>query len=595
MKKIIILLFIIYFSFTTIAYGYEESILDITKMDITSIQNSIDKGYMTYEKLIKLYLDRIEEYENKYNALISINENIIEEAIECDNKYNENGRDSILFCIPIIIKDNIDCKGFPTTGGTKALKDSYPKENSEIVENLIKSGALILGKANLSEFAFSARDSKSSYGSVKNAYNIDYTPLGSSGGSAVSVAASYSPISIGTDTNSSIRLPASASNLVGLRPTQGLLSNRGIIAYDITRDTAGPISKNVKDNAILFTSLANNGIDYTKYLNKNGLSNKKIGVIEDFIIGANSEVKKLFDDSIKKIKEKGAEIIYIKNFYTDTVKNYNSSTIYGRTMAYQFNQYILNTSSKIKSFDQLVNNGGYIQALSGYNIYGNENLLLTIDYKEKEILKNKYKEYVLNVLKEKEVDVLVYPSIISKIIKINEAPSKSMINNSYKIAPATGFPAITIPMGFDSNGLPYGFEILSKPNNENILYEIGYAYEQIDYNFTNPDNVSPNLYLKGDNTKLMILYEKNIGINNELDNEAKSYFINYKNDDINEQIKLELINKYLKLEKNLNENNQLKENKVITGKIIQITLVSIVVLLSFGLVLMNLKYLKKKH
>ena len=117
----------------------------------------------------------------------------------------------------------------------------------------------------------------------KSAYNTDYTSYGSSGGSAVAVATSFAPISVVTDTNSSVRLPSSANNVVGLRPTQGLLSNDGIIAYDITRDTAGPISKTVEDNAILLTILANNGIDYTKSLKEDGLQGKKIGVLTQFI------------------------------------------------------------------------------------------------------------------------------------------------------------------------------------------------------------------------------------------------------------------------------------------------------------------------
>ena len=171
-----------------------------------------------------------------------------------------------------------------------------------------------------------------------------------------------------------------------------------------------------------------------------------------------------------------------------------------------------------------------------------------------------------------------------------------MINNSYKVAPPTGFPAITIPMGFDSNGLPYGFEILARPNNENLLYEIGYAYEQIEYNYVNPNSVSPNLYkINEDNNELMILYEKNIGIDKELDKESNQFFLDYKNNDSNDKIRLELINKYLELEKDLILNNQLKEKKIIIGKIIQIIIVSTIIFLSYIVILINLKHKKVKH
>lgn len=154
--------------------------------------------------------------------------------------------------------------------------DSYPNNNAVVVENLIKAGVVVLGKSNMSEFAFSAATSRSSYGSVKNAYDLNYTPYGSSGGSAVAVASSLASLALGTDTNSSIRLPSSANNVVGLRPTYNLLSLEGIIAYDKERDVVGPMTKNVTDNAILMTILAKNNIDYTKSLKQDGLEGKKL-------------------------------------------------------------------------------------------------------------------------------------------------------------------------------------------------------------------------------------------------------------------------------------------------------------------------------
>ena len=173
MKKILYFIFfsILLFS-TTNVYAYNEAVIDITKMDIFEIQEAIDNKFINYETLIKLYLDRIDEYNSKYKAIITVNENILEEAKKCDEEYKKNGRKSYLFCMPIIVKDNIDVVGMPTTVGTKSLSDSYPKEDAEIIKNLKEKGALIIGKANMSEFAFSAQTSESSYGTVKNAYNL---------------------------------------------------------------------------------------------------------------------------------------------------------------------------------------------------------------------------------------------------------------------------------------------------------------------------------------------------------------------------------------------------------------------------------------
>lgn len=524
------------------------AVIDITKMDITSIQEAIDNGYLTYEKLVKLYLERIEKYNETYNAIISINENALTQAKKCDEIYKKDGRSSILFGIPIIVKDNIDFTDLPTTAGTKALLDSYPYENSQVVDNLLDSGAIILAKSNMSEFAFSAKISYSSYGSVKNAYDISYTTYGSSGGSAVSVAASFATASIGTDTNSSIRLPASAANIVGIRPTYGLISSDGIITYDITRDTVGPLTKNVSDNAILLTVLSNNGIDYTNYLKKDGLQDKKIGVMCDFLENSYSQINNLFNSATKKMENSGATIIKITNFYNSDLEYYNNASMLGAAMAYQFNKYIQNTSSKIKSFSDLLKSGGYVQGLDEYNVSTDVDLTKSSRITLVNDLKNKLKKAVLDVMDKNDVDVLIYPSSSNKLLKLNDIDSTSFCNNSCKLASATSLPAITIPLGFDSDGLPYGLEILARENKEDLLYEIAYAYEQLNYSLITPNSISPNLYtISKDIEKLKSLYEENIGINNDLDELAKDIFINYNTDNQYNQETKSLISKYEKL------------------------------------------------
>ena len=170
MKYIKIVL--IFFLFSLKVSAYFEAPVDITKMDIFEIQESIDKGYLNYENLVKLYLDRINTYDSKYKAIININENAIEEAKKCDLEYQKNGRSNILYCIPIIVKDNIDVKGLPTTAGSLALKDSIPNEDAYVIKKLKEKGMIILAKANMSAFAFSATSSASAYGTVKNAYDL---------------------------------------------------------------------------------------------------------------------------------------------------------------------------------------------------------------------------------------------------------------------------------------------------------------------------------------------------------------------------------------------------------------------------------------
>lgn len=575
MKKFISVFFIFcLLIFPVSLNATNKAIYDITDMDATELQKAVDDGYLTYELITKLYIDRIEEYNDKYNAIISINEDAIEEAKEADKEYKKNGRTSDIFGLPVILKDNIDYKGLPTTAGTKALKDSYPNSNSKIVQNLIDKGAIILAKANMSEFAFSAANSYSSYGHVYNAYNSKYTSYGSSGGSAVSIALSFAPLAVGTDTNASVRLPSSAANIVGLRPTYGLLSGDGIIKYDVTRDTAGPMTNTVKENAILLTYLANNGIDYTGYLKKDGLKGKTIGVMNDFIKKHTSsviamstyysETDRLITEAIEKMKEKGASIVYIDDFYNSYYDAMFDSTVLGISMCYQFNQYIKNTNSTIKSFSALLNNGGYVQALSGYNSNCNSDITKSSYYANKKTKINSFKKDVDDMMEEYGVDVLIYPSLKGKFITAVESANSYTYSPCYTIAPMTGMPAITIPMGFDSNGLPYGLEIVGKQNEESILYEIAYSYETSSNNDKKSD--VPSLYEIPDSiSDLKNYYEKDAykkevykkeAYNNYLSvrNEVEDYLKNYNTKD--ESYSDELLVKYEKSVETLNQNKR---------------------------------------
>ena len=618
-KRYLVLLVFLFlcFNFNIImakASGYKAAV-DITTLSVEEIQEAIDKGYLTYELLVNLYLDRIEEYNSQYNAIISINKNAVAEAKKLDEEYKKSGRRSILFGIPIILKDNIDFVGLPTTAGTKALKDSYPLKNSTIVNNLIKAGAIILGKANMSEFAFSAYVSYSSYGSVKNAYNLEYTTYGSSGGSAVSVAASLATMALGTDTNSSVRLPSGANNIVGLRPTYGLLSSKGIIPYDAERDTAGPMTRTVKENAILLSILANNGIDYTDYLKKDGLKGKKIGVLTQFIDSDSSssipvlsyhysEIERLMDNAIKAMKNQGADIVYIDNFYSSYYQTLNNNTSMITLLCYDFNQYIKNTTSSIKSFQDLIENGGYIQPLRQYNVSCNSDLRLTrLD--QVNDLKNEYRNYVKNIMKKYDVDVLVYPQTKNKLLKLSEIYTKTNANNTYTISPTTGFPAITIPLGFDKYDLPYGFEFLALPNQENILYEVAYSFEQSTSNRKNPD-IAPALYTLDDNLDILKrYYENNIIKKNDYQIDAynsynsiyekiKEFLLNYNgyDDNIINEYSSNLVQRY-----NQELNNLVQHKKFINSSnsyIFEIIIASVFIFIMILLLVQKKRRRKRK-
>ena len=573
---------------------YTEAPINILNMSIEEIQQSVDLGIINYETIAKIYLERIQEYNDEFMAIISVNENIVEQAKKLDEKYKQSGRTSMLYGIPIILKDNIDYVGLPTTAGAKGLKDNFPKQNATIVQNLLDAGVLIIGKANMSEFAFSARTSSSSYGTVKNAYDTTLTAYGSSGGTAVAVSTGMAVAGLGTDTNSSIRVPSSAANLIGLRPTYSLLSSDGIINYDASRDTAGPMTKYTSDNAILLEVLTSNLGGYTQY--ENNVKDMKIGVVSQFVYGdetlsytgatkgTDAVILTLFNSSINKLKESGAQIVYIDDLYNEEAYDYYSGTIGGWTMCHFFNEYIKNTNGNINSFEELVESGEYIQDLPSYEECCNDSLESFYNYKTKHL---EYKEYVVKQMERYGVDVLAYPTTKNKIATLDDA---NVTSPSFAISPVTGMPAISIPMGFSQDKLPYGIEVLAKDNKETQLYAISNILVP-ESKFTLSE-LAPNLYeIDDDVTALVELYKNNIDSlerrrYKNIKNEIRYFFGNYNSYDNQEQVAISLVQDFNKTREKEN-----KHNNVISGLAI-----IVIIILALGIIrkVKNCKKVKKR-
>ena len=528
--------------------------VDITQMSITELSDALEKGYLTSETLVKLYLERIEAYNDEFNAIREINEHALEQAKALDQERLSGNVRGPLHGIPLLVKCNIDVYGMPTTAGTKALKDNYPKANSYAVEKLIEAGAIILGSTNMSELAFSARDSYSSYGYVKNVFNNEYTPYGSSGGSAVSVKAAFAAAALGTDTNSSVRLPASAAGLVGIRPTFGLVSRSGVIPYDIYRDTIGVISSTVTDNALILSVIA--GADSKDSVTKSSkgftLKNTKfslqginIGVPNEYLKGAGNsggvasktddDIYELANKAIANLAKAGANIIYLDNFVKSSNINIASSTQAGITMCDGINDYLKGTTGTIRSFSSLVKSGGHVQSLSGY-LSG-----CGVGDKEsdkKSSKKSVYRNYVDDYFTDHNLDILIYPTLKNKPGKYNAGTAN--ISPGSSLGSVIGYPSITIPMGFDQNGFAYGLEFFSTANQEELLYNIGIEFEKANGNKVNTSPLTPSLYeVPSEVNELITYYEKILATNSQNKkvikwlNNVQNYFKNYNDyDDI---------------------------------------------------------------
>lgn len=570
-------------------YAISSAPIDITTMSMEEISTALDNNIITSKQLVNIYLERIDAYKD-YNAIISINENALTQAEELDKERATGKVRSSIHGIPIIVKDNIDVLGMPTTSGTKSLQDNYPKQNAEVIQKLIDAGAIILAKANMSELAFYASSSKSSYGTVKNAYNLEYTPYGSSGGSAVAVAASLASAALGTDTNSSVRLPASANNIVGYRPTYGLFSNQGILPYDPNRDTIGTLTKTLNDSIILTNIMSDKSSEITKKLSN--LKGITVGVSQLFIDGSDSatlvENKKsyqaitdLSNQAIELLKNNGAKIVYLDNYFTNTQSYYVNNSYSGYLFCNAFNTYIDGTTGKIRSFQELAKSSGKITDINTYLKYcGTSNELL--ETKVNSI--KKYDEYLKNIYKNNNLDVIIYPTVKNQLLKVNKS---GIVNIAAHASPVVGYPSITMPLGFDQDNLPYGIEFMSLKGEDNLLLNIAGVYETLKNKSKITPSIAPSLYnIDNQTQKLVSRYlktnqsTKNNFIKQRWISKTKKYFSQYNDFENHEQISKKLNNNYLLIQ--------------VLSIIYNIFKIIIIVILTLFILLISIKTARKK-
>ncbi len=458
--------------------SYHNSIKDlIINQDITSIQSHISKDKFNYEDLVKFYLYRIYKFEMDkdlyLNSIISLNPEIINEAKELDRN---NNPDNLLYGIPILVKDNINVEGMVTSAGASVFKDNLIDANSTVIKNLKINNALILGKLNMSEWAYYfCRPCPVGYsslgGQTLNPYGRKvFESGGSSSGSGVSIAANFAAASIGSETSGSILSPSSKNSLVGLKPTIGSISRSGIVPISSFFDTSGPMTTNVYDNAILYNSMI--GFD-----DKDELSYKadKIDLEEmksfdpiNIVVGISSNVVK---DSLIAIALDDLKISGISN------------------SIYNPEKYSLPSFRSILTSDMKRDLPKYISNYANKDIQVH-NVTDILEFNNKDTLTHApYGQYIFNEIKEDKVsDSELEKMKINTKSQATNYLNKIMTNNDFDIfisvdnsmagiAAAAHFPALTIPMGYRSDGQPSNITFIAKSKNEQLLYNIAYRYE----------------------------------------------------------------------------------------------------------------------
>ena len=471
---------------------------------ISELQHAVKSGQTSCRSIVEGYIKRIETYDQskKINSIVQINPNALNKAEGFDIALSKGEELPDLFCVPVLVKDNYDTHDMLTTGGSIALKDSYPPDDSFMVRKLREAGAIVLAKTNMAEWAFSPRESvSSSYGRTTNAYDQGFVPAGSSGGTASATAANFGLVGMGSDTGNSIRGPSSHLALFGIRSTIGLTSRDGVIPLAFDRDIAGPMTRTVEDGARIFNVIAGydpadsltiankREDDYNKFLNIDGLKGKRLGVLRALLDqeGADPEIKALFMQALEDLKIAGAIIIdpiEIEDF--DFHKD--NDDMYCPTFRYDMWNYLksLGPSAPINDVIEVLETGQHSpEAKSGLEYFKDFPLgKPSEDWAEPCIRwpnspsRQAYLNAVVMALDEAEVDAIIYPGWSNPPAPINNAIEEYKGDNSQIVAPATGMPAVVVPMGFWQNKLPTGLQILGRPYSEGLLIELAYAYEQ---------------------------------------------------------------------------------------------------------------------
>lgn len=473
--------------------------IDLSTASVQDINRALEAGTITSEELVLRYLARIEAYNQNGPALktiISVADNALERARELDRERAISGPRSPLHGIPIVVKDTIDTIDAPTSGGAIAFAGTYPLRDAMIIRKVKEAGAIILAKGNLDEFNLGSSGESSLGGQGLNPYDLTRNPGGSSSGPGVAVTTGMAALGIGTETGASIRSPASNASLVGLAPTQGLISRTGVLPISYSHDRAGPMARTVWDAAMLATYMR--GLDaadlftyrslgqipqqpYTDFLHEDGLRGARIGVLRDLFRQGEQfqEINGLIEQEIGVLREQGALIIDGLSTGMDLVSFFPMMRHSTEEFVETYRVYVQGREGTLpfETLEELVASGQMLNRLmDSYMRYVDAG---STEFDPAYLARLKNRENLTRILVDlmdkHELDALVYP------FKSLPAPPLGTGDRGIRdnpVSASTGLPALVVPAGVNSEGLPFSIEFLGRPFSEAVLFRLGYAYEQ---------------------------------------------------------------------------------------------------------------------
>ncbi len=502
------------------AFAATFNLVEATIDDINAV---FDAGALTSEELTQLYLNRIAAYDDsgpQINSILTINPDALETAAALDLERQTTGARSPLHGVPIILKDNYDTFDLPTTGGSDALNGSLPPDDAFVVEQFRDAGAVILGKAEMDEFAISGSGYSSLGSATLNPYQLNRQSAGSSGGTGAAIASSFATVGTGTDTGGSIRTPSSFQGLVGVRPTRGLVSLDGIIPFALSRDNAGPMARTVTDAAITLGVMAENdpdnpgvntlvpepvledqsATDYTDSLDLDDLEGARLGVVSNYFgvdNGVDPEVDLLMDEALKTIENLGATTVEI-NFEDSFLSTMSdaSRTIaraeqkpyleeYLATLDPQYPQTVEEIIAILES-PEVANSETpsiIVSTLEATSTFGGVENPAYIEVAQNMI--PELRDTVLQIFETNDLDALVFPTIgtfarplIGTTDPTFVSPPGAPPIRQVEFASLLGFPDVTVPAGLSEGGLPVTLSFTGEPYSEEMLLGLAYSFEQ---------------------------------------------------------------------------------------------------------------------
>jgi Asp-tRNA(Asn)/Glu-tRNA(Gln) amidotransferase A subunit family amidase len=475
---------------------------DVTETTIADVHAAMRAGTLTCRDLVSAYLRRIEAYDRNgpaLNALIIVNPNALAVSDSLDRHARRGGMTGPLHCIPMIVKDNFETADLPTTAGSLSLEGMRPAQDAFMVRRIRDAGAIVLAKSNMAEFAFTPFETVSSIlpGYTKNPYALDRVTAGSSGGSAAAVAANLGEAALGTDTGNSIRGPAAHQALVGIRSTMGLTSRDGVAPLSLAADIAGPIARTVADAVAIFQVVAgedaadtvtarsrgHRATDYGAALKREALRGARIGVLRQAYERPTTdpEVVRVFTAALDDIRRQGAVIVDQVNVagLDEHLKAWTGSC---NQFRYDVETWLARqgTRAPVHTVAEVIKSGRFhptirtrLDAAQAESLPPARNP----SCRTRDEFRAWLRTAVTATMDSLRLDALVYPTWSNPPRLIGDLNTPAG-DNSQLFSPSTGFPAVTVPMGYTRGMLPAGMTLLGRAWSEPVLFGLAYAFEQ---------------------------------------------------------------------------------------------------------------------